>query len=230
MASCVSTAGTSRSALGFLPVQASLRVRDLVIASWEDDRENLQNALPAGLEVAAVDGRFLVSLAAFQVEGGRVGRLPVPPYGQLNVRTHVIWNEEPAVFFVAARVTAGGLAGALLGAPFRYARLRVEHGAVSAPGRGISLRYRAGSPTDPGPLADLGLFDDDGVREFRIRRGETVWNRAELLEPARVEFLSALGFHPRGEPELLYAERTVFETEAPAPRRGGPAPRAEDPA
>jgi hypothetical protein len=205
-------------------VQASLRVRDLVIASWEDDRENVQNVLPAGLETAPLDGRFLVSLAAFRVEGGRVGRFPVPPYAQLNVRTHVTWKQEPAIYFVAARVSAAGLPGALLGAPFRYARLRVEEGAVSAPGRGISLRYRVGEPTDPGAQADVGVFESDGLREFRIRRGEALWHGADLSEPPRAEFLFALGFHPRGEPELLYAPHAAFELEVPQKPKAGKDP------
>jgi Uncharacterized conserved protein (COG2071) len=192
-------------------VQATLRVRDLVIASWETDRESLEKAIPAELELAPVDGRFRVSLAAFRIEGGRVGRFPVPPYAQVNVRTPVTWNDEPAIYFIASRVSAGGLPGALLGAPFRYARLRVEQGAVSAPGRGISLRYRVGDLVDPGSQPAVGLFENDGLRELRIRRTEGVWHGAELLEPARAEFLFALGFHPSGSPELLYAAHRTSE-------------------
>jgi hypothetical protein len=191
-------------------VQASLRVRDLLIASWEADRQDVQTALPKPLEVASLHGRFLLSLAGFRVEGGRIGRIPVPPYAQLNVRTNVTWKDEPAVFFFAARVTAGGLPGAILGAPFRYARLRVEEGAVSAPGRGVSVRYRTGGPVDPGPLANVGLFENDGLCEFRIERGEAAWHQAELVEPPRADFLYALGFHPQGEPTLLYSPRSSF--------------------
>jgi uncharacterized protein YqjF (DUF2071 family) len=224
MARCVSTARTSRSALGFLPVRASLRVRDLLIASWETDRESLDNVLPQDVEATPAEDRFRIGLAAFQVEGGRVGRLPVPAYAQLNVRTDVTWKSEPAVFFVASRVTAGGLPGALFGAPVRYARLRVEEGAVTAPGRGVRLRYRVGAPADPGPLRDVGLFENDGLRAFRIERGETGWQRAELLEPAELEFLFALGFHPHGDPELLYAARSSFAFEVPSRPKSGKDP------
>ena len=196
-------------------MQGSLRVRDLVIASWDDDRQSIANVLPSGLEPAAVEGAYRVSLAAFRVEGGRVGGFPVPHYAQLNVRTHVTWKDEPALYFVAVRVTAGGLPGALLGAPVRYARLRVDEGAVRAPGRGVSLRYQAGEPTEPGLLTNVGLFENDGVRELRIRRTAAAWRGAELVEPARLDFLLALGFHPRGEPELLYTPRAAFELEVP---------------
>ena len=204
-------------------MQASLRVRDLLIASWETDEADLRAVLPRELEPTPLDGRFLVSLAAFRVEGGRAGRYPVPRYSQLNVRAHVSHQGKPAVFFVASRVTAGGLPAVLLGAPFRYGRLRVRGGSVRAPGRGVLIRYRPDDPTDPGLFGayELGLFENDGLRELRIDRGETDWRRAEPLEPPKADFLVALGFHPRGEPELLYAARSSFTFEVPSRRRSG---------
>jgi Uncharacterized conserved protein (COG2071) len=205
-------------------VQASLRVRDLLVASWETDRESVENAVPRGLEVLPTDGSFVVTLAAFHVEGGRVGRFPVPPYTQVNVRTPVAWNDEAAVFFVAARVTAGGLPAVLLGAPFRYGRLHVREGRVEAPGRGISINYRVAAGLDPGPQPELGLYENDGLREFRISRGETAWQRAELVAPAELDFLVALGFHPRGEPELIYATRSSFAFEVPKRPKAGKDP------
>jgi hypothetical protein len=201
-------------------VQATLRVRDLVIASWETSRESIRSVLPAALEPAEVNGRLLVSIVAFHVRGGRLGRLPILPFTQLNVRTYVTWKEEPAVFFVGARVTTGGLAGRVLGAPYRQARLRVNGGSARAAGLGVSLRFRAGDPVDPGPLGrhELGLFENGGLRALRIRRGEAAWRRAEVIEPARSDFLVALGLEPLGEPELLFTARASFETEVP-PRR-----------
>jgi hypothetical protein len=201
-------------------VEATLRVRDLVIASWETSRESIRNVLPVRLEPAEVDGRLLVSIVAFHVQGGRLGRVPILPFAQLNVRTYVNWREEPAVFFLGTRVTTGGLPGRALGAPYRQARVRVREGSVRAAGLGVSLRYRVDGPTDPGPLGrhELGLYENDGLRAFRIHRGDADWRRAETIEPARVDFLVALGLQPRGEPELLYAAQASFETEVPPER------------
>jgi hypothetical protein len=138
----------------------------------------------------------------------------------LNVRTYVSWRKEPAVFFLGSRVTAGGLPGRALGAPYRQARLQVTEGSLRAAGLGVSLRYRVDGPADPGPLGrhELGLFENDGLRAFRIRRSDAEWRRAEAIEPARVDFIIALGFEPRGEPELLYAAHASFETEVPPER------------
>jgi Uncharacterized conserved protein (COG2071) len=201
-------------------VQARLRVRDLVIASWETSRESLREVLPAGLEPTEMSGRLLVSVVAFHVQGGRLGRLPILPFAQLNVRTYVTWKEEPAVFFVGTRVTAGGFAGRVLGAPYRLARLRVNGGSVRASGLGVSVRFRVTGPADPGSLGrhELGLFENDGLRAFRIHRGETEWLRAEVTEPARADFLVALGLEPLGEPELLYSAHASFEAEVPQRR------------
>jgi hypothetical protein len=201
-------------------VQATLRARDLVIASWETSRESVRNALPAGLEPTEVDGRLLVSIVAFHVQGGRLGRLPILPFAQLNVRTYVNWRMEPAVFFVGTRVTTGGVLGRALGAPYRQARLRVREGSVRADGLGVSLQFRVAGPADPGPLGrhEVGLFENGGLRAFRIQRGDAEWRRAEVIEPARVDFLVALGLEPRGEPELLYAARASFETKVPPER------------
>jgi hypothetical protein len=197
-----------------------IRVRDLVIASWETSRESIRNALPAGLEPAVIDGRLLVSIVAFHVQGGRLGRVPILPFAQLNIRTYVTWREEPAVFFVGTRVTTGGIPGRALGAPYRQARLRVREGSVRADGLGVSLQFRVAGPADPGPLGrhELGLFENGGLRAFRIHRGDAHWRRAEVIEPARADFLVALGFEPRGEPELLYAAHASFETEVPPQR------------
>ena len=188
-------------------------MRDLVIASWEADSEQIRAVLPRRLEPLALDGRFLVSLVGFHVTGGRFGKVPLLPFSQVNVRTYVSWQDEPAVFFLGSRVTAGGLPGRLFGAPYRQARLRVREGLLSAPGLGVSLRFRVGLETDPGLLGrhELGLVEDDGLRSFRIRRGEAEWRRGELSEPGRADFLVALGVEPRGEPEVIYTARTVFE-------------------
>jgi hypothetical protein len=195
-------------------VRATLRVRDLVIASWEAELEQIRAALPGRLEPLALDGRFLVSLVGFHVTGGRLGRLPLPPFSQLNARTYVSWRDEPAAFFLGSRVTAGGLPARLLGAPYRQARLRVRGGLLRAPGLGVSLRFGLGQEIDPGSLGrhELGLVEYGGLRSFRIQRGEAEWRRGELSAPARADFLVALGLEPRGEPELVYTARTVFET------------------
>ena len=75
-------------------VSVSLRVADLLIATWAVPRESVARVLPAGLEPVEVDGRHVVSLVALRYTGGRLGRLPVLPFAQLNVRVYTAWAGE----------------------------------------------------------------------------------------------------------------------------------------
>lgn len=198
----------------------SLRVCDLVLASWTADPAHIAATLPPGLAPADVDGRHLVSFAAFRCVGGRLGAVPVPRYSQLNLRAYAEHESETAVVFLGTRVTWSGMGGALFGAPFRPARIRVDRGLVEAPGLGVFLEYELRGPSRPGPLAEhrIGLFEAAGLRAFRIRRGAATWQSAEPLGEVRADPLVALGFDLPGSPELAYAERADFEAELP-PRR-----------
>ena len=197
-----------------------LRVRHLVLASWKTDRESVERALYPGLVPAPVDGDYLVSLLALRFAGGRLGRVPVPAFSQLNVRTYVAYRGEPAVFFLRAYVTAAGMGGAFFGAPFRPARLAFEEGRAESGALGLSIRYRPVGPGEPGELGrdELGLFEAAGLRAFRIRRDPASWARAELAEPARADVLLSHGFDVARNPALFYSADTSFETDVP-PRR-----------
>jgi hypothetical protein len=201
-------------------VRLSLQVRDLLLASWTADPGQIGRILPPGLSPAEVEGRHLVSLAAFRCAGGRLGVIPVPPFSQLNLRAYAKHEGETAVVFLGTRVTWPGMGGALFGAPYRPARIRVRPGSVEARGLGVLLGYELTGSVNPGPLAEhrLGLFEAAGLRAFRIHRGAASWQAAEPLGEVRADPLVALGFDLGGRPELLYAERASFEAELP-PRR-----------
>jgi uncharacterized protein YqjF (DUF2071 family) len=201
-------------------VRLSLRVRDLLLASWVTDPELVARTLPHGLEPEPVDGRHLVTIAVLRYTGGRLGPVPVPPFSQLNVRTYVRHERDPAVFFLMTRVTPGGMGGALLGAPYRPTRLRIGPGTVNAPGLGVSLAYVPGEPAEADALTahEVGLYEAAGLRVFRIRRGPAEWRRADPVGRVRADPLLALGFDVSAPPELLYAESATFDAELP-PRR-----------
>jgi uncharacterized protein YqjF (DUF2071 family) len=196
------------------------RVRDLVLASWETDAERVARVLPGGLEPATVDGRHLVTIAALRWDGGRLGRFPVPHFSQLNVRVYARHRGEIAVVFLAIRVTALGMGGALLGLPVRLARVRVREGEVRSSGFGVELRYERRGPGEPSELGthEVGLIEAAGLRELRVRPGEAAWEDAVAVGPVRADPLAALGFELEGPPDVRYAARASFEAELP-PRR-----------
>ena len=206
-------------------MRLALDVRDLVIATWPVRREAVERVVPANLAPAEIDGEHRVSVVALRYRGGRLGRLPLAPFSQLNVRTYVEWEGEPAVFFLAARVTAFGLGGIAVGAPYRYAVLRLAPGRLRAPGLGLALDYRVGGAGEPGALGrhELGLFEHDGLRAVRIRRGPAQWQAAELVGEPRTDLLVAYGLEPTGPPGLVYTAGTSFGAEVP-PERLKPKP------
>ena len=197
-----------------------LEIRDLLLASWETDRKSVGMTLPPALEPAEVEGRFLVTAVCMRARGGRLGRVPVPPFSQLNVRTYCSWEGEPAVFFVRAHVTPLGMGGALLGAPYRPSLLRLRRGFARAPGLGFSLRYELGDEAEPGLLGrhELGIFEAGGLRAFRVRRGPASWRAGEEVGEGLTDVLLALGFDVHGVPDLLYTPETSFEMDVPARR------------
>ena len=196
-----------------------LDVQNLLLASWETDRDAVSRVVPPGTEPAEVDGRYVVSVVSFHVRRGRVGPAPVLPFSQLNLRTYVSWKDELAVLFLASRVTLAGLPGLVLGAPYRSARLRVKPGHLRAPGLGVDIRYRLGGSADPGELGrhELGIFESGGLKAIRIERGPAEWQSADLAAPATAHLLLGYGFAPLGEPQLVYTPETSFQTE-PAKR------------
>jgi len=206
-------------------VRLSLRIRDLVVASWKIERDQAMGLLPPGLEPAPVDGDYLISLAALRYPGGGI----VPPCSQINLRTYVAGESEQAVYFLFSRVTLPGLVGILLGAPEGLARITVRSGFVNAPGLGVSLRYRVGDVTDSGPIGrhELGIFGRARLRAVRIDRGPAVWRRAEPLGAVRADPIWRFGIGVEGPPMLLYTSETALELDGrprrmlPSSRRGG---------
>ncbi len=194
-----------------------LSVRRLVVASWPVAADAVRAAVPAGLEPAEVDGECLASVVAARFAGGRLGRLPVPPFSQLTLRTYVEADGEAAVLFLRSYVTVGGLPGILLGAPFRAARIRMREGSVRAPAAGVSLDFRVGGETDPGELGrhELGLYEAAGLKRVRVERGPAEWRRAEPAGEPRADGLLALGLDVTGPPRIAVAGETWFETDVP---------------
>jgi hypothetical protein len=205
-------------------VQLRLHLSHLLLASWPVDPDAAARALPPPFTPAQIEGECLVSLVTLRCTGGRLGRLPVAPFSQLNVRLYVEHEGEPAVFFLRSLVTAGGLPGFLLGAPYRLAWLRVRPGEVRAPGLGVRIRYRVGTAeATPGLLGrhELGIFEERGLRSFRVVRGPAEWQHAEVVEPPRLDLLYALGFDLEGDPRLVYAPEASFTSKVPPKRLSG---------
>lgn len=196
----------------------SLDVADVLVVSWEIGEEEARK-LAAGLEPSPVEGRYLVSVVGLGHVRGRVGRVPLVPFSQLNLRTYTLLGEQTAVLFLRSWVTSPGLVAALAGAPVGAARIRSVPGLLDAPGVGVRIRYELGGSVESGPLGrhELGLIRRGRLRAFTVRRGPADWREAKPTE-VRAEPLLSLGLEPASAPTLLYAPSARFEIHS-RPRR-----------
>ncbi len=204
--------------------------RDLVLASWSVPVATVDRMLPKGLEPAIVDGEnALVSIAAFRNSRVRTNGHRTPGYSQLNVRTYVTREGEPAVYFLSMRVTALGLGGIFFGAPFRSASINVREGAVTAKGLGVSLRYRPRAEPLEVPVLDtvqlgghdVGYFLSAGLRRIVAEHEPFRWVPVELAGSPRLDPLLAFGFDVGAPVSLLYAKETGFKVKLPPEKASG---------
>ena len=112
--------------------------RHVVFMHFEVEPEVLQRQVPFDLDLR--DGRAFVSLVAFHLEnmhlrfGGALTRFlmsPIEGHELLNIRTYVVRNGEPGIYFLSEYLPnpwSVRLGPPLYGLPYRLADLRYDHG------------------------------------------------------------------------------------------------------
>jgi len=104
---------------------------DLLFAHWEVPVGKLRGLVPAGLKIDTFAGRAWVGVVPFRMRGVRLRGAPaplvLPPFPELNVRTYVIADGKPGVWFFsldAANRIAVKAARAWFALPYFYARMK----------------------------------------------------------------------------------------------------------
>jgi uncharacterized protein YqjF (DUF2071 family) len=115
------------------PWRWSQRWRHILFAHWQVLPELLLPHLPTGLELDTREGAAWISVVAFHLE--RVRLRGLPPLGfcsnflELNLRTYVRLNGEPAIYFLsihAGNRLAVGLARRLTPLPYAFAQMTYD--------------------------------------------------------------------------------------------------------
>jgi uncharacterized protein YqjF (DUF2071 family) len=186
----------------------------LFLADWKDalfihyavPAEALQPFVPFPLDLW--EGRAYVSFVAFNMERmrpvfmpGKLGEwalYPVAPCRFLNLRTYVVNDGQPGIFFLAewlSKWSSVPLGRPVFGLPYRAGRLNLEHhpekgsiaGSVSGISRGKALSYEAKldatkalAPCRAGTLAEFLLeryvaFTEHGGRRRRFHVWHEPW-------------------------------------------------------
>ncbi len=110
----------------------SQRWRDLLFTHWRVPESALVPFLPAGLKLDMRDGSAWVSAVAFRLEGVRPRYLPAfgpaSNFLELNLRTYVRRQGEPAIFFLSVHASSRiAVALARLFTPLPYASARIVY-------------------------------------------------------------------------------------------------------
>lgn len=132
---------------------------------WPLDPDVVQALLPPELVPDTFEDQAWVSVTPFQAEGFRAGGvLPLPPFGELNVRTYVVGpdGKDGLWFLTLEAASYATVAGARLGygVPYRKADVRVTRDGDDIGYR--SLRGDAGHESEVHlgePLAPTALDD-----------------------------------------------------------------------
>ena len=106
---------------------------DLAFLHWPVDQTLLRNALPAGLELDIFEGQAWIGVVPFHMTNVAPRGVPALPFvsafPELNVRTYVVADEKPGVYFFsldAGNPLAVGFARSLLHLPYFSAVMSVE--------------------------------------------------------------------------------------------------------
>lgn len=148
---------------------------DLLFAHWPIPIEQLRSLIPETLQIDTYEGQAWIGIVPFRMSGIRPRWMPVLPwisaFPELNVRTYVIANNKPGVWFFsleAANPVAVAVARRWYYLPYFHARML-----CSGKGDGIvyeSRRIHRGAP----PATFLGHYWPIG-EVFQAESGSLVY-------------------------------------------------------
>jgi uncharacterized protein YqjF (DUF2071 family) len=107
--------------------------RDLMFAHWPVSRDLLRERVPSRLEIDTFDGQAWLGVIPFRVTDWTARGIPAIPwissYNELNVRTYVVYQGIPGVYFFSldadSTIAVAG-ATALFHLPYYLAQMTVE--------------------------------------------------------------------------------------------------------
>ncbi|MAY05390.1 MAG: hypothetical protein CMB25_07340 [Euryarchaeota archaeon] len=126
--------------------------RELTFMHWKVDPERLKTHLPSGLEIDFFEEEAYVGVIPFVMKNVRPKGLPSVPgistFAEFNVRTYVIKDGQPGVFFLtldAKSLVTCSYAPKAYGLAYRYAKAKVRR-------EGETLHWRSCRSSDGAQL------------------------------------------------------------------------------
>ncbi|HXK17893.1 MAG TPA: DUF2071 domain-containing protein, partial [Polyangiaceae bacterium] len=159
--------------------------RQLLFMHWPVELRALRDAVPSSFELDLHEGIAYVGVVPFAMQGVRPRFVPQPAaldFLETNVRTYVLRNGEPGVYFFsleAASRLAVAAARAAFALPYHHARMTLEQQASgwryatyrSQGGAAHEVHYRALEPLAASMPGTLQHFLLERYLLFTERRG-----------------------------------------------------------
>jgi uncharacterized protein YqjF (DUF2071 family) len=207
--------------------------RDLMFVHWPISRDRLRERVPSFLEIDTFDGEAWLAITPFRVTDSTARGVPAIPwlssYNELNVRTYVICNGMPGVYFFSldadSTIAVAG-ATALYHLPYYLAQMNYEEDGneINFSSRrigsdGVEFRARYG-PAGPSFEPEAGTLEhwlteryclytvDSANRGYRVEIHHLPWQ----LEPAEATITAntmpaTAGLHLPSMAPLLHLSR-----------------------
>ncbi len=167
------------------PIRGYQKWRSLLFLHWPVPVDALRKLVPASLEIDTFDGLAYVGVVPFSMLGVRPGWWPAAwafDFLETNVRTYVVRNGQPGVYFFsldAANGLAVWAARQFWGLPYYHATMSLEktdhevHYQTTRRGTGAKhhVRYHIGEPLEPSHPDSLEFFFLERYLLFLERRG-----------------------------------------------------------
>jgi len=98
---------------------------------WNVEPELIEPFLPKGMQIDLINGKTWISLVAFDMNNIGIKKIPKLPhisdFQEINIRTYVIYNEKPSVYFLnmeGSKRTSCSILKALSRFPYRYSKMK----------------------------------------------------------------------------------------------------------
>ena len=169
---------------------------DLLFAHWAVDGAVLQTHVPAALDLDLFDNRAWIGIVPFRMTNVAPRGVPALPwlsaFPELNVRTYVIVDDRPGVFFFsldAANALAVAAARAILGLPYYVASMNVRED-------GRLIRYQSRRQMPASHPAELSAtyhptgpvsHPERGTREYFLTERYCLYTVDRKGRPHRLE-------------------------------------------
>lgn len=200
---------------------------DVAFLHWRVDRDELQRLVPESVELQTFDGSAWLGVVPFLLTGLRVRGVPPLPristFPELNVRTYVIHDGKPGVWFFsldAASTFAVEAAKWLYKLPYVRAQMRYERAKndvlyeSARAGAAFSARYHGEGDVfhaAPGSLEAFlveryCLYTEDGGRLYRAEVHHPPWDLQRGVARVDLNTTAPLPL-PGDEPHVLFSPR-----------------------